>query len=385
MDADGGHRRRPRRRPRADSRQRGGRGRHLRDAPTRRRWRPTPRSLLPAMAGQRRRALDADSRASGFVVDAKGLIATNQRVIGTATSVEVQLTPTVKVAASVLVADPARDVAVLWIDPKRRRRRCGPCRWGARKPRSRPSWTGRRSSRIGAPLREQKGMTSGTRRAAWSRMPSCPTSGSRSASAGGPVFTAGGGVVGITSVVDDKDAEQARGLPSRPHRRCVRRRRVRGEEDEGAAPPGGTHLPVEPVRPFPVDALKDAAERRAGSLNPYQMSSSDFDIAFITPVLVYGAQDPAEQAGDAIAADGAAHAGRRAGIRAPAHGLRQLVRVRGGLSAGAAGSRDAEAGGGLLDDGRARRGADAGCRPCRRSSTSSRASRGCAPSAATPR
>ena len=63
-----------------------------------------------------------------------------------------------------------------------------------------------------------------------------------------------------------------------------------------AAPPGGTHLPVEPVRPFPVDALKDATERRAGSQSPYQMSSSDFDIAFITPVLAYGAQSQSEQA-----------------------------------------------------------------------------------------
>ena len=58
------------------------------------------------------------THASGFLIDAKGLIATNQRVIGTATSVEVQLSPAVKVAASVLAADPARDVAVLWIDPK---------------------------------------------------------------------------------------------------------------------------------------------------------------------------------------------------------------------------------------------------------------------------
>src|SRR6266511_3964319 len=53
------------------------------------------------------------THASGFVIDAKGLIATNQRVIGTATSVEVQLTTALKVAASVLMADPVRDVAVL--------------------------------------------------------------------------------------------------------------------------------------------------------------------------------------------------------------------------------------------------------------------------------
>jgi hypothetical protein len=64
---------------------------------------------------------------------------------------------------------------------------------------------------------------------------------------------------------------------------------------KGAAPPPGTLLPVEPVRPFSVDALKDAAQRRTGSLSPYQMSSSDFEIAFITPVLVYGAPPTQEK------------------------------------------------------------------------------------------
>ena len=62
------------------------------------------------------------------------------------------------------------------------------------------------------------------------------------------------------------------------------------------APPSGVHLPVEPVRPFSVDALKDAAQHRAGSLSPYQMSSSDFDVVFITPVLTYAAQGQSEQA-----------------------------------------------------------------------------------------
>src|SRR5262245_1464858 len=57
------------------------------------------------------------SHASGFVIDAKGLIATSQRVVGTATSIEVQFTASMKVAASVLAADRARDVAVLRVDP----------------------------------------------------------------------------------------------------------------------------------------------------------------------------------------------------------------------------------------------------------------------------
>jgi len=50
--------------------------------------------------------------ASGFVVDARGLIVTNQRVVGTATSAEAQVTPDVKVRATVLAVDVTRDIAI---------------------------------------------------------------------------------------------------------------------------------------------------------------------------------------------------------------------------------------------------------------------------------
>ena len=58
----------------------------------------------------------------------------------------------------------------------------------------------------------------------------------------------------------------------------------------GAMPPDGTPLPVEPGKRLSVDALKTAVKARAGSLNPYMTSSSDFDIAFITPVTLYASQ-----------------------------------------------------------------------------------------------
>jgi S1-C subfamily serine protease len=50
---------------------------------------------------------------SGFLVDAAGLIVTNQQVVGDATSVEVQLSRSVKVAGTVLEADRDHDVAVV--------------------------------------------------------------------------------------------------------------------------------------------------------------------------------------------------------------------------------------------------------------------------------
>lgn len=54
--------------------------------------------------------------------------------------------------------------------------------------------------------------------------------------------------------------------------------------------PAGVRLPVEPLQPFPVNALDDAAKARISTPIPYQMASSDFDIAFITPVLVHVAE-----------------------------------------------------------------------------------------------
>src|ERR1700682_97743 len=77
-----------------------------------------PSFLLPQWQDSVVALWTPSTHASGFLIDARGLIATNQRFIGTATSVEVQLSPALKVAASVLAADPVRDVAVLWIDPK---------------------------------------------------------------------------------------------------------------------------------------------------------------------------------------------------------------------------------------------------------------------------
>jgi hypothetical protein len=61
-----------------------------------------------------------------------------------------------------------------------------------------------------------------------------------------------------------------------------------------APAPSRAHLP-EPTEPAPVGTFKDAVKRRAGSLKPYQIVASDFDVAFITPVLNYAAQSQSNQ------------------------------------------------------------------------------------------
>jgi S1-C subfamily serine protease len=256
-----------------------------------------PSSLLTTWQGSIVSLWTPTTHASGFVIDAKGLIATNQRVVGSVTSVEVQLTPAIKVAARVLVSDVKRDVAILWIDPKIVAAvRPVPL---ACAPAPRPSLAGGQEIfTIGVPLRRPKDMTSGT----VSRVEDhgiesnlAPPDGST----GGPVFTAAGAVVGITSVGGEK-SESGRGDAARVVPVADVCDAVASAEKimKDAAPPSGTPLPVEPERPFPVEAMKDAAKNRAGSLSPYQVSSSDFDIAFITPLMTYGAQYQSELASE---------------------------------------------------------------------------------------
>ena len=233
------------------------------------------------------------THASGFLIDASGLIVTNQRAVGTAASVEVQLTPTVKVAGRVLATNADRDVALVRVDPKTIESlrpidmKCG-------QPATKPVIERQEIYAIAAPLRQHKGMTPGV---VLRVGPRAIESDFRLAigGSGGPVFTADGALLGITSVVDEKDATARGDLKViRAEDACEVVAAARKVKDV-AAPDAG-HLPVEPNRPFPPDALKEIVQRRAGSLNPYQMTSEDFDVGFITPVLVYGAQHQAEQA-----------------------------------------------------------------------------------------
>jgi S1-C subfamily serine protease len=247
-----------------------------------------PSFLLPQWQDSVVALWTPNTRASGFLIDAKGLIATNQRTIGAATTVEVQLTPEVKVAARVLAADAVRDVAVLWIDPTvvaAVRPLPLECAQAAK-----PAVVdGQELFTIGVPLREREGMVSGTVGRVEPRFFIVDFRLSPGG-AGGPVFAADGGLVGIASVIDGND--ESRPGPSRIVRvddACAVVAAAQQKMQETPAP-DATRLPVEPMRPFPIDALKDEAQRRAGNLNPRQMSSSDFDVAFITPVLLYGAQ-----------------------------------------------------------------------------------------------
>jgi len=152
------------------------------------------------------------TRLSGTVIGANGLVVTSYLVINgngggnpfLGLPVAVQLTPAIKVAATVLVSDPGRNATVLWIDP-----------------------------------------------ATAAMVPPAPSGCAK--------------VCDLVALAESKI--------------------------QGTTPPPATRLPVEPATGFPAKALNDAVQGRAGSQPPYQMPATDFDIALITPLHLYAAQN----------------------------------------------------------------------------------------------
>jgi hypothetical protein len=159
------------------------------------------------------------ARTAGFVVDSRGLIATDGQAVGTATVVEVQFSPTLKVPANVLLAGRTRDVAIVHVDP---------------------------SVVATRPILAL----------------ACPP-------ARAPALDDGLATVRIT--VPQICEALAASLPML----------------SSAAPPAATRLPVDPERPYPADALKDAPAGTTPNAAVPVMSSSEFDVAFLTPPMVH--------------------------------------------------------------------------------------------------
>jgi len=101
------------------------------------------------------------------------------------------------------------------------------------------------------------------------------------------VFTADGAVVGLTSLVAGPAEMRQRDARVVPIDNACAVVAAAGEARKRTEAPSATMLPVEPLQPFPVDALTAEIERRAGRVEPYLLSSTDFDIALLTPTVVY--------------------------------------------------------------------------------------------------
>lgn len=220
----------------------------------------------------------------GFLVDGRGLVATNQRLVGRDTAVEVQLSATRKVAGRVVAADPNRNIAIIWIDPQGAvpARPMTPGYADDDKPVVRERDT---VYSIEGRTGDAKDLVSGTveRVSAHTVASDVPLG---RESNGAPIFTAAGVVVAIAT---SDDATVINSLSPRAVRIDDAKPALAEAEKkmQGATPPAASPLPVDPARPFPESALKSAAKARGGSGSAYLVSAADFAINIITPPMVY--------------------------------------------------------------------------------------------------
>ena len=235
------------------------------------------------------------SRASGrgFFVDARGLIATNQRLVGKDTSVEVQFSATKKVAGRVVASDAGKNVAIVWVDPQA----AAPAKpmtlgfaVGDKPGVSEHDKVYSLEGRTGEP----RNLVTGTVDRVTAHSMSSDLQLDRDSS-GSPIFTASGAVVAIATAGDEASVVNE----VSPRAVLIDDAKPAMAEAEkkmqGAPPPAAMPLPVDPDGAFPRDALEKAVKTRAKA-TAYAVAASEFDVNIITPPVLYASMHPQEDA-----------------------------------------------------------------------------------------
>jgi S1-C subfamily serine protease len=220
---------------------------------------------------------------TGFFVDSKGLVLTNQHVVGNSGYLAVQFDREHKLAARLIAADEQKDVALLWVNmaalpnasPAQLYRAAGS---------KAPVQEGERVFTIGSPLTLDKIITTGIvskvePHTILSDININP------GNSGGPLFNSDGQVIGLTTFGAQDQAgpgvsgivriEEA--LPLLEQNRA---------KATGTAPPGAL-LPVEPITPYPISGLKEALKPDKFDARPYYLEAGDFYVALSTPPFDY--------------------------------------------------------------------------------------------------
>jgi hypothetical protein len=236
------------------------------------------------------------SQAAAFVVDTRGLLATDRSAVGNATSVEVQVSSAVKVPARVLIAEASQDVAIVWVNPSvligptPLPLACAPQPAAAldegdevvtMTPSPRESVVVESGEITGF---HPRGIETDI------RLPFGAT--------GGPVFSRDyASIVGLTSLGAETDARR-RGdvVIVRAGIICEALFAARLKLS-GAEPPTPTPLPIEPARPYPAAVATSSASPGSAGVAPPVVASSDFDVAFLTPATVLEARERADWSG----------------------------------------------------------------------------------------
>jgi hypothetical protein len=227
--------------------------------------------------------------AAGFVIDAaRGLVVTSHLAVGTATSVEVQLTAgseRLKVPGRVVVSERESGAAVVWIDPGtiQSTRAIDPgCAGGSfTVPAYKDVVTAITASMFGGKEVSDGAVTRVTAQAIFSDVRI------GSDSAGGPVFAQSGALAGISAIDDKQDVRRWNDAWVVPIERACGTIAAALQKTTGVTPPPATRLPLEPIVPKarPIAIIKSGGATKSPRQTAPTISASNFDLTFMTPAL----------------------------------------------------------------------------------------------------
>ncbi|HWN75678.1 MAG TPA: S1C family serine protease [Candidatus Udaeobacter sp.] len=218
---------------------------------------------------------------TGFFVDSKGLLLTNQHVVGNSEYLAVQFDREHKIQARLIAADPQRDVALLSVNlaalPN-----AAPApifRVTSGKP---PVQEGERVFTIGSPLTLDKIITTGIVSKVEPHTIISDIN-INPGNSGGPLFNGAGQVIGLTTF-----GTRGEGGPGVSGIVRIEEALALLEQNRAKATlPPASLLPVEPLTPYPVEGLKDALKGEKFDPRPYYLAAGDFNIALSTPPFDY--------------------------------------------------------------------------------------------------
>ncbi|HET8925195.1 MAG TPA: S1C family serine protease [Candidatus Acidoferrum sp.] len=224
-----------------------------------------------------------EGHGTGFFVDSRGLLLTNQHVVGKSEYLAVQFDREHKIPAKLIAADAEKDVALLWVNMAALPNAMpAPIyRAGSRKV---PVQEGERVFTIGSPLTLDKIITTGivSKVEPHTIMSDININPGNS---GGPLFNGAGQVIGLTTF-----GTRGEGGPGVAGIVRIEEALALIEQNRAKAtgtPPSGALLPVEPLTPYPVEGLKEALKAEKIDSRPYYLTAGDFYIALSTPPFDY--------------------------------------------------------------------------------------------------
>ena len=219
---------------------------------------------------------------TGFFVDSKGLLLTNQHVVGNSEYLAVQFDREHKIPARLIAADPQKDVALLWVNLAALPNAVPAPLYRAAAGKA-SAQEGERVFTIGSPLTLDKIITTGIVSKVEPHTIISDIN-INPGNSGGPLFNSAGQVIGLTTF--GTRGEGGPGVSG-----IVRIEEALALLEQNRAKATGTLpgslLPVEPLTPYPIEGLKDALKVDKFDPRPYYLSAGDFNIALSTPPFDY--------------------------------------------------------------------------------------------------